>query len=80
MCKTPRMFFGLAIVCAALLTGNAKAITVEVGNCAGFPQYPTIQQAVSSVPSGATVGVCPGTYPEQVVITRNVTLKGFADR
>jgi hypothetical protein len=77
MCKAPRMFFGLAIVCAALLTGNAKAITVEVGNCAGFPQYPTIQQAVSSVPAGATVGVCPGTYPEQVVITRNVTLKGL---
>ncbi|HEX4426118.1 MAG TPA: hypothetical protein VH079_12020 [Terriglobales bacterium] len=77
MCKAPRMFFGLAIVCAALLTGNAKAITVEVGNCASFPKYPTIQQAVSSVPAGATVGVCPGTYPEQVVITRNVTLKGL---
>jgi hypothetical protein len=77
MCKTPRMFFGLAIVCAALLTGNAKAITVEVGNCAGFPQYPTIQQAVSSVPAGATIDVCPGTYAEQVMITRNLTLKGL---
>jgi parallel beta-helix repeat protein len=77
MCKVPRIFFGMVIVFAALFTGNAKAATVEVGNCSTFPQYPTIQQAVSSVPSGAIVGVCPGTYPEQVVITRNLTLKGL---
>jgi parallel beta-helix repeat protein len=77
MCKAPMMFFGMVIVFAAFFTGNAKAITVEVGNCSSFPQYPTIQQAVSSVPAGATVGVCPGTYPEQVVITRNLTLKGL---
>jgi len=77
MCKTPRMFFGTVMLFAAFLTGNAMAITVEVGSCSIFPQYSTIQQAVSSVPPRATVGVCPGTYPEQVVITRNVTLKGL---
>ncbi len=38
--------------------------------------YTTIQAAVSAAPSGATIQVCPGTYPEQVTITTPLTLKG----
>jgi hypothetical protein len=40
--------------------------------------YQTIQAAVNAVPSGSIIKVCPGTYPEQVVITKPLTLTGAA--
>lgn len=51
--------------------------TIYAGGC-GTPNQPTIQLAVNAVAVGGTVKVCPGTYPEQVLITRNVTLTGVA--
>jgi parallel beta helix pectate lyase-like protein len=48
-----------------------------VGNCRpSLTSFNTISQAVSTVPSGSTVLVCPGSYPEQVVITQPLTLQG----
>jgi len=38
--------------------------------------YKTIQAAVSAAGSGDTIDVCPGTYPEQVLITIPLTLVG----
>ncbi|HWZ81618.1 MAG TPA: right-handed parallel beta-helix repeat-containing protein [Terriglobales bacterium] len=43
-----------------------------------MPSYPTIQQAVNAVTAGSLIEVCPGPYPEQVVVNKNVTLKGIA--
>jgi parallel beta-helix repeat protein len=40
--------------------------------------FPTISQAVSAVPSGSTIQVCPGTYAEQVTIAKPLTLIGIA--
>src|SRR5947209_3684596 len=63
----------------ALLMGtlSASAATVVVGSCRPKLQtYSTISQAVSSVPSGSTILICPGTYPEQVKITQPLTLRG----
>lgn len=55
------------------------AMTVQVGTCKNkIPSYPTIQTAVSAVPSGSTVLVCPGTYAEQVTITVPLSLTGVA--
>src|SRR5216684_2098655 len=45
----------------------------------GKVHFSTIQSAVSSVAAGSNVYVCPGTYPEQVVITQPLTLSGVTD-
>jgi hypothetical protein len=65
----------LAAVC---LASAAWAQTVAVGTCKPtLPKYNTIQLAVNSVPAGATIQVCPGSYAEQVTINKNLTLKGI---
>jgi Right handed beta helix region len=49
-----------------------------VGTC--LPKmafYATISDAVSSVPPGSIIEVCPGNYPEQVLITQPLTLEGI---
>jgi parallel beta-helix repeat protein len=57
----------------------ALAATFAVGSCKpNFPSFTSISAAVSAVPSGSTVLVCPGTYNEQVTITQPLTLKGIA--
>jgi hypothetical protein len=48
-----------------------------VGTCMPkMPFYGTISAAVSSVPPGSIIEVCPGNYPEQVLITQPLTLEG----
>jgi parallel beta-helix repeat protein len=63
---------------AVALAQSATASSVVVGTCKSLPTYPTIQLAVNSVPAGSTIFICPGTYPEQVLITKNMTLTGVA--
>lgn len=38
--------------------------------------FSTIQAAVDAAPSGSRIRVCPGTYPEQVVVSRPVRIVG----
>jgi len=74
----PRILFMLA---AVMLFGACPMFAAEyaVGTCKpSLPSYPNISAAVSSVPAGSTVLVCPGTYPEQVVITQPLTLQGIS--
>src|SRR5438105_2277515 len=63
--------------------GSASAVTLVVGaaSCAPeFPHYDTIQGAVNAaVPGDTTIQVCPGTYPEQVVITQPMIVTGVDD-
>ena len=62
--------------CAALLALPVYAATpYGVGSC--LPQsFPTITAAINAVPAGSVILVCPGSYPEQVVITKRLTLEG----
>jgi hypothetical protein len=44
----------------------------------GFVIFPSIQYAVTHVPEGATINICPGTYGEQVTISQSLTLRGVS--
>src|SRR5580693_2006515 len=65
-----------------LLSASAFAATkYAVGTCQPhLTSYSTISLAVSSVPPGSTINVCPGNYPEQVLITQPLTLTGFKNK
>jgi hypothetical protein len=72
----------LAIVTTTLFLCAASFATTgpkpyAVGTCEPTLQsFTTISQAVSSVPAGSTILVCPGNYPEQVLINQPLTLQG----
>ncbi len=40
-------------------------------------QYTTIQSAVNAAPPGAVILVCPGTYPEEVRVSKPLTIRGI---
>jgi hypothetical protein len=62
---------------AAFAAQSSLAATVQVGSClTGTPRYSTIQSAVNASPAGTTIRICPGNYPEQVVISKTLTLSG----
>ncbi len=66
------LFSLLLLACFAVPAANAAPIIV--GTCKSGVQFSTIQAAVNAAPSGATVDVCPNTYPEQVTITKGLKL------
>jgi hypothetical protein len=75
--KTALLFLS-ASLCLPLAAQSSSAQTVAVGKCRPqYPSYSTISGAVAAAPSGGTVLVCPGTYPESVTITTPLTLQGL---
>lgn len=85
MLKKRKLLRACLTVTAALFacclgqTAQGAVTTVAVGTCrSGLTSYATIQQAVNASPAGTTIDVCPGSYAEQVSITKNLTLIGVA--
>lgn len=75
------------VVAAVVAIGGLHGLSlfastsVAVGPPACQPSlvhFSSIQAAVNAVPFNTTILVCPGTYPEQVVISQPLTLKGVA--
>jgi len=76
-----RVSLFVVLVLTVCLAGQAAhASVVVVGTCkSNVPQYHAIGTAIASVPAGSTIWVCPGTYPEQLLITKNLTLIGITN-
>ena len=76
------MHLSLFGVLVFALGSTAFAVTrppphaIYVGSCQ-VGSSPTIQQAVTGVAVGGFVYVCPGSYAEQVTITKSLTLVGL---
>ena len=88
----PMSKWGLCVVALAVIgvglpaeSALAKTVVVEgdgLATCNPGPQhFTTIQAAVTAVSTfpGSTVLVCPGSYPEQVVIGQTILLKGISN-
>lgn len=71
-----RFYFALLALVLVLAAQPLAAATFYVGSCKAG-SFGTISAAVAAVPAGSIVNVCPGTYPEQVVISQALTLKGM---
>lgn len=75
-----RLMWLLILTAIAAVSVPVQALSdYQVGGCKPkLTNFTTIQAAVTSVPAGATILVCPGVYPEQVTITQPLTLQGIA--
>jgi hypothetical protein len=71
----------MSFVAVLCVSTSSFAKTVQVGTCeTNLISFPTISLAVSGVPAGSSIDVCPGTYSEQVVIAKPLTLKGISSQ
>ena len=69
------VLFAVAMITAA---SPAHATARYVGTCVNAPHiYPTISLAVAASVQNDRINVCPGTYPEQVVISVPLFLAGM---
>jgi hypothetical protein len=77
---TPRLaFFAslLASILGAWETAGAETVVVgpSDGTCpSAF--FSRIQNAIDAAPPGTTIELCPGTYPEQLFVTKRVRIMG----
>ena len=68
----------LLVLVMSILCAASSGSTFAVGSCMpNLPTYGTISDAVSKVPSGSTIDICPGTYNETVNITQSLNLQGI---
>lgn len=54
----------------------SAAKTYYVGTCK-TGSYSTIGEAIENAPADSTIMICPGTYAEDLVISKPLTLRGF---
>jgi parallel beta-helix repeat protein len=66
----------LAFLIVVVGAQSVVAATYYVGSCKKGA-FSSIQTAVSSVPAGSIIDVCPGTYAEQITISESLTLQGI---
>ena len=77
-----KAIFALVLVGGLSVQRLSAATKVAVGPATCQPSlvhFSSIQGAVSAVPFNTIILVCPGNYPEQVVITQPLTLQGVTD-
>ncbi len=72
------VFNSLALAAVGLIFFAAVAVPVSAASLTVGPseQYKTITDAVNAAQSGDTITISPGTYVENVAITKPITLRG----
>ena len=65
----------LIVLATLVVPASAAELTVGTGG-----QYTTIQQAVNAATSGDTISVAPGTYTENVVVDKPLTITAASER
>jgi len=71
---SPKTIWLLAVLVVCVYP--AAASTYYVGPCKSG-SFSTIGAAVTTVPPGSTIMICPGLYSEQLIISKDLTLKGM---
>jgi len=64
-----------ALICLVLVSGSGSAATITVDDD-GPADYSTIQAAIDNATAGDTVQVAAGTYYENVVVDKQVSISG----
>jgi parallel beta helix pectate lyase-like protein len=85
MKKATLLYMGLAfLVCIGCspssFAGGWNTTTLKVGQASAScpnPQYSTINAAVAAASAGDEIDICPALYPEQLIITKPLTLVGL---
>ncbi|HEY6301450.1 MAG TPA: right-handed parallel beta-helix repeat-containing protein [Terriglobales bacterium] len=73
-----RRFQVVLVFLMVVLGGQSvMAATYYVGDCPKAT-YGSIQAAVNGVAAGSTLNICPGTYPEQITISKALTLQAVS--
>ncbi len=76
--KTPA-YIGLALLFLGIFCATSYAKTWIVGQT-GTPcpnaQYTTVTDAVNAAAPGDVIAICPALHPEQLIITKPLTLRG----
>ncbi len=75
--SNPLLFAAVALILFAAIAVPASAADLTVG---ANGQFKTIQQAVDAANSGDTVRVAPGTYTENVVVNKPLTITAASTR
>jgi nitrous oxidase accessory protein NosD len=68
---------GLLFLVAFCSWSHAATLTVGPATCPNAT-YATIGTALNAAAAGDEIDICPGTYPEQLVIIQPVTLRGLS--
>ncbi|HTX35884.1 MAG TPA: right-handed parallel beta-helix repeat-containing protein [Bryobacteraceae bacterium] len=82
---TKLQWMGFALVllgaCCPVTWGKTWTVGKAGAPCANpAPDYATVTAAINAASDGDEIDICPSLYPEQLMITKSLTLRGTGDQ